>query len=93
MKFLISIFTIKKIPVVSWSSYDTLNFKPNIITLLYLNLGLILYSPFRSAFNQEEIKLKNHISSSQNSSNIIIFSDTDWIFDPFSLQNKSLMRI
>jgi len=43
MKFLISIFTIKKIPVVSWSSYDTLNFKPNIITLLYLNLGLILF--------------------------------------------------
>ena len=43
MKFLIAIFTIKKIPVVSWSSYDTLNFKPNIITLLYLNLGLILF--------------------------------------------------
>ena len=37
------IFTIKKIPVVSWSSYDALNFKPKFITLLYLILGLILF--------------------------------------------------
>ena len=43
MKFLILIFTIKKIPVVSWSSYDALNFKPKFITLLYLILGLILF--------------------------------------------------
>ena len=43
MKFLILFFTIKKIPVVSWSSYDALNFKPKFITLLYLILGLILF--------------------------------------------------
>ena len=43
MKILILIFNIKKIPVVSWSSYDALNFKPKFITLLYLILGLILF--------------------------------------------------
>ena len=43
MKFLILIFTLKKIPIVSWSSYDPLNFKPKFITLFYLNLGLILF--------------------------------------------------
>ena len=43
MKFLILVFTIKKIPVVSWSSYDALNLKPKFITLLYLILGLILF--------------------------------------------------
>ena len=43
MKFLILIFTIKKIPVVSWSSYDALNLKPKFITLLYLILGLSLF--------------------------------------------------
>ena len=43
MKFLILIFTIKKIPVVTLSSYDALNFKPKFITLLYLILGLILF--------------------------------------------------
>ena len=43
MKLLVTIFTIKKIPVVSWSSYDILNFKPKLITLLYLNFGLILF--------------------------------------------------
>ena len=43
MKFIILIFTIKKIPVVPWSSHDALNFKPKFITLLYLILGLILF--------------------------------------------------
>ena len=43
MKFLILVFTIKKIPVVSWSSYDALNLRPKFITLLYLILGLILF--------------------------------------------------
>ena len=43
MKFLILVFTLKKIPVVSWSSYDALNLKPKFITLLYLILGLILF--------------------------------------------------
>ena len=43
MKFLILVFTIKKIPVVSWNSYDALNFRPKFITLLYLILGLILF--------------------------------------------------
>ena len=43
MKFLILVFTLKKIPVVSWSSYDALNFKPKFITLSYLILGLIFF--------------------------------------------------
>ena len=43
MKFLVLIFTLRKIPVLSWSSVDTLNLKPKIITLIYLILGLILF--------------------------------------------------
>ena len=43
MKLLVLIFALKKIPVLSWSSYDALNLKPNFITLLYLILGLILF--------------------------------------------------
>ena len=43
MKSLLIIFTLKKVPIVSWSSYDALNFKPKFITLFYLILGLILF--------------------------------------------------
>ena len=43
MKLLVLIFTLKKIPILSWSSFDALNLKPKIITLLYLILGLILF--------------------------------------------------
>ena len=43
MKFLVLIFTLRKIPVLSWSSVDTLNLKPKNITLIYLILGLILF--------------------------------------------------
>ena len=43
MKFLISIFTLKKVPILSWSSFDALNLKPKSITLIYLILGLILF--------------------------------------------------
>ena len=43
MKLLALVFTLKKIPVLSWSSYDALNLKPKFITLLYLILGLILF--------------------------------------------------
>ncbi len=43
MKFLVLIFTLRKIPVLSWSSVDTLNLKPQSITLIYLVLGLILF--------------------------------------------------
>ena len=43
MKFLVLIFTLRKIPVLSWSSVDTLNIKPKSITLIYLILGLILF--------------------------------------------------
>ena len=43
MKLLLLIFSLKKVPVLSWSSYDELNFKPKFITLLYLILGLILF--------------------------------------------------
>ena len=43
MKFLVLIFTLRKIPVLSWSSVETLNLKPKSITLIYLILGLILF--------------------------------------------------
>ena len=43
MKFLVSIFTLKKIPIVSWSSFDALNLRPKRVTLIYLILGLILF--------------------------------------------------
>jgi len=43
MKILVLIFSLKKIPKLSWSSFDELNFKPRIITLLYLVIGLILF--------------------------------------------------
>ena len=42
-KKLIYIFTLKKIPDLSWSSFDELNFKPKMITLIYLIFGLILF--------------------------------------------------
>jgi hypothetical protein len=43
MKILVLIFSLKKIPTLSWSSFDALNLKPRIITLLYLFIGLILF--------------------------------------------------
>ena len=43
MKLLVLIFTLKNIPVLSWSSSDALNLKPKSITLIYLILGLILF--------------------------------------------------
>ena len=43
MKFLVLIFSIKKVPKLSWSSFDALNLKPRIITLMYLILGLVLF--------------------------------------------------
>jgi len=43
MKILVLIFSLKKIPTLSWSSFDALNLKPRIITLLYLLIGLILF--------------------------------------------------
>ena len=43
MKILVLIFSLKKVPTLSWSSFDSLNLKPRIITLLYLVIGLILF--------------------------------------------------
>ena len=43
MKILVLIFSLKKVPTLSWSSFDALNLKPRIITLLYLLIGLILF--------------------------------------------------
>ena len=43
MKRFILIFTLKKIPKLSWSSSDELNLKPKKNTLIYLILGLILF--------------------------------------------------
>jgi len=43
MKVLVLIFSLKKVPTLSWSSFDALNLKPRIITLLYLIIGLILF--------------------------------------------------
>jgi len=44
MNFLINILKIKKIPNLSWSSEDPLNFKPKFKTIIYLVLGLILFA-------------------------------------------------
>ena len=44
MNFLSNILKIKKIPNLSWSSQDPLNFKPKFKTILYLVLGLILFA-------------------------------------------------
>ena len=41
---LIDILKIKKIPNLTWSSSNPLNFKPNIKTLIYLVLGLSLFA-------------------------------------------------
>ena len=43
MNLLITILKIKKIPDLSWSSNDPLNFKPKFNTFTYLVLGLILF--------------------------------------------------
>ena len=43
MKLLVLIFTLKNIPVLSWSSFNELNLKPKNITLVYLIFGLILF--------------------------------------------------
>ena len=43
MKLLVLIFTLKKVPKLSWSSFDALNLKPKSKTLIYLILGLILF--------------------------------------------------
>ena len=43
MTFLINILKIKKIPDLSWSSTSSLNFKPKLITIFYLLIGLILF--------------------------------------------------
>ena len=43
MKLLALIFTLKKVPILTWSSFDTLNLKPKSITLIYLIIGLILF--------------------------------------------------
>ena len=43
MKILVLIFSLKKVPILSWSSLDALNLKPRNITLIYLILGLILF--------------------------------------------------
>ena len=43
IKQLILIFTIKKIPKLSWSSLHELNLKPKTKTFFYLVLGLILF--------------------------------------------------
>ena len=43
MTFLINILKIKKIPDLSWSSTSPLNFKPKLITIFYLIIGLILF--------------------------------------------------
>ena len=44
MNFLFNILKIKKIPDLSWSSKNPLNFKPKLITLIYLIIGLSLFA-------------------------------------------------
>ena len=43
MNLFFNILKIKKIPNLSWSSSHALNFKPNILTLIYLIFGLFLF--------------------------------------------------
>ena len=43
MKLLALIFAIKKVPTLSWSSFDAINLRPKTITLLYLIVGLIIF--------------------------------------------------
>ena len=43
MKLFVLIFTLKKVPKLTWSSSDALNIKPKSTTLIYLILGLILF--------------------------------------------------
>ena len=43
MKLIFIIFTLKKIPILSWSSSDAFNLTPKFITLVYLILGLVLF--------------------------------------------------
>ena len=43
MIFLTNILKIKKIPNLSWSSNNPYNFRPKLISLIYLVLGLILF--------------------------------------------------
>ena len=43
MKNFYLIFTLKKIPILSWSSFNELNLKPKNKTLLYLIFGLTLF--------------------------------------------------
>jgi len=43
MKLIVLIFSIKKVPKLSWSSFDALNLKPRMITLMYLIFGLVLF--------------------------------------------------
>ena len=44
MNKIIYILRIKKIPTLSWSSNNALNFKPKLITLIYLITGLFLFA-------------------------------------------------
>lgn len=37
------IFSVKQVPRLEWSSATPLNFRPRLITVIYLNLGLVLF--------------------------------------------------
>ena len=43
MKLIKDIFTIKEIPLLSWSSKKPLNMKPKLLTFIYLIFGLVLF--------------------------------------------------
>lgn len=43
MRLIKNIFTIKEIPILSWSSFDPLNLKPKLKTFLFLTLGLVIF--------------------------------------------------
>jgi hypothetical protein len=43
MEIIKNIFSIKKIPILSWSSLDPLNIKPKINTFIFLTFGLFLF--------------------------------------------------
>ena len=43
MEIIKNIFSIKKIPILSWSSSEPLNLKPKINTFIFLTFGLFLF--------------------------------------------------
>ena len=60
LKNLIYVLTLKKIPVLHWTSKYEYNLKPKLITVFYLIFGLILFTFIMSIIFFNEIGLLEH---------------------------------